>query len=194
MPRHSSVTNKTFSPIIEVPEANDEQSERRIRHIETLLEQQRRIAAELEQVDDETRREVEQGLRHERAVTQMIAQSELTTPPEYQDGFPGTYFNGFVHITISIDILYSAGTISRPNRYSTNSLTSPPSVATRANRSSTHLTSPAANFSRPYTAMNNSNLPSQSVPGSRRQSDDEEEADDFLFASYDSTIHRAAAK
>lgn len=63
------------------------QSERRIRHIEGLLEQQRRIAAELEQVDDETRREVEQGLVHERAVTQMIAQSEPTTPPEYQDAF-----------------------------------------------------------------------------------------------------------
>ncbi len=65
------------------------QSERRIRHIEGLLEQQRRIAAELEQVDDETRREVEQGLVHERAVTQMIAQSEPTTPPEYQDPFSG---------------------------------------------------------------------------------------------------------
>lgn len=67
------------------------QSERKIRHIEGLLEQQRRIAAELEQVDDTTRREVEQGLRHERAVTQMIAQSEPTTPPEYHDAFPGTY-------------------------------------------------------------------------------------------------------
>ena len=85
--RHFS--NRPLTPIEE--EANSEQSERRIRHIETLLEQQRRIAAELEQVDDETRREVEEGLRHERSVTQMIAQSEPTTPPEYQDPFPSTY-------------------------------------------------------------------------------------------------------
>lgn len=67
------------------------QSERRIRHIEGLLEQQRKIAAELEQVDHETRLEVEEGLRHERAVTQMIAQSEPTTPPEYQNTLPSTY-------------------------------------------------------------------------------------------------------
>jgi uncharacterized coiled-coil protein SlyX len=75
-----------------MPVANKKmQSERKIRHIEGLLEQQRRIAAELEQVDDETRREIEQTLRHERAVTQMIAQSEPTTPPEYQDTFPGEF-------------------------------------------------------------------------------------------------------
>ena len=66
------------------------QSDRKIRHIENLLEQQRRITAQLEQVDDETRREVEDGLRHEHAVNQMMAQSEPTTPPEYQDAFPST--------------------------------------------------------------------------------------------------------
>ena len=68
-------------------DANLTQSERKIRRIEGLLEQQRRIEAELEQVDRDTRREVEEGLRHERSVTQMIAQSEPTTPPEYQDSF-----------------------------------------------------------------------------------------------------------
>lgn len=71
--------------------ADPSKSERKIRHIEVLLEQQRRIAAELEQVDNETRLEVEEGLRHERAVSQMIAQSEPTTPPEYHDAFPGQY-------------------------------------------------------------------------------------------------------
>lgn len=70
---------------------NRNQSERRIRRIEALLEEQRRIATELDQVDDETRREVEQTLRHEHAVTQMIAQSEPTTPPEYQDAFPSKF-------------------------------------------------------------------------------------------------------
>jgi hypothetical protein len=68
-----------------------EQSERSIRRAGDLLEQQRRIAAELEQIDTETRREAEEGLRHERAVTQMIAQSEPTTPPEYQNTFPSVY-------------------------------------------------------------------------------------------------------
>lgn len=73
------------------------QSERKIRHIEQLLEQQRTIAAELEQIDDETRREVEQGLRHERAVSDMIAQSEPTTPPsEYQDKVPGMCYSPFM--------------------------------------------------------------------------------------------------
>lgn len=72
-------------------DADFEQSERRIRHIEGLLEQQRRIAAELEQVDDQTRRDIEETLRHERSVNQMMAQSEPTTPPEYQDAFASMY-------------------------------------------------------------------------------------------------------
>ncbi|KAK3701582.1 hypothetical protein LTR37_015436 [Vermiconidia calcicola] len=148
-------------------------SDRRIKHIETLLEQQRRITAELEAVDDETRREVEEGLRHERTITQMIAQSEPTTPPDYQDSFTSS--------------------VSRPNRYSTNSLTSPIGVTTRPNRSSTQLTSPSAGAVRPYTASYVSNLPSQSVPGSRRQSDDEEEEDNFNYGGFDAGLRRAAA-
>ena len=75
------------------------QSERNIRRAGDLLEQQRRINAELEQIDTETRREAEEGLRHERSVTQMIAQSEPTTPPEYQDTFPSTlsfWYNNLV--------------------------------------------------------------------------------------------------
>lgn len=68
--------------------ADFHQGERRIRQLEDLLAQQRRLAAELEKFDPETRAEVEQGLLHERSVHQMIAQSEPTTPPEYQDVFP----------------------------------------------------------------------------------------------------------
>ena len=81
----ASNTNKTFTDKLK--------SDRRIKHIETLLEQQRRITAELEAVDDETRREVEEGLRHERTITQMIAQSEPTTPPDYQDSFTSKSFD-----------------------------------------------------------------------------------------------------
>lgn len=74
------------------PYADFEQSERKIRELHSLLEQQRTIAAELSKFDDETRREVEHGLRHERAVSDMIAQSEPTTPPEEYDSVPSACF------------------------------------------------------------------------------------------------------
>lgn len=71
---------------------NYEQSERKARELQTLLEQQRNLAAEIDKFDPETRRNVEEGLRHERAVSDMIAQSEPTTPPEeYQDSVPSMY-------------------------------------------------------------------------------------------------------
>lgn len=64
-------------------------------------------------------------------------------------------------------------------------------TSNRSHRSSTHITSPSAGVIRPYKAGNKSFLPSQSVPGSRRHSDDEEE-DRFVF--HDTIVHRAAAK
>jgi len=139
---------------------------------ETLLATQRKLQAELEAFDPAIRHEVENGLRHEESIAQMMASSEPASPPEYGNAFPTSF--------------------SRPNRYSTTSLTSPPGINTRPNRSSTQLTSPVAAFARPYTSGSVANIPSQSVPGSRRQSDDEDE-DDFLW-SYDSAVHRAAAK
>lgn len=124
----------------------------------------------MEQIDPTTRREVDENRRHEESITQMMASSEPASPPEYNGIFPSPF--------------------SRPQRYSAASLTSPPGLNTRANRSSTQLTSPTSGFVRPYTSGNATNLPSQSVPGSRRQSDDEEE-DDVIY--YDSAL-RAAAK
>nr|POF01435.1 hypothetical protein CFP56_76152 [Quercus suber] len=148
-------------------------SESAVRRYETLLAAQRELQRELDKVDPETRREVEEGLRHEDSITQMMASSEPASPPGYGNNFPSAF--------------------PRPNRYSMNSLTSPPGIATRPNRSSTQLTSPSSNLVRPYTSGNvtASATPSHSVPGSRRQSDDEDE-DDFIYG-YD-TIHRAAAK
>ena len=104
-------------------------------------------------------------------MSQMIAQSEPTTPPEYADAFPSIF--------------------SKPNRYSSASLTSPPGIVNRPARAATQLTSPGFQYNRPFTSS--ANLPSHSVPGSRRQSDDEEEADDFLY-NFDQSVHRAAAK
>ena len=146
------------------------QSERAARHYESLLQAQRKIQEELEKVDAETRREVDENIRHEQSVTQLFAQSEPTTPPEYSNTF-----NNF----------------SRPNRYSTASLTSPPGIVTRPNRASTHLTSPTIGLAHTYNNANTSNLPSQSVPGSRRQSDDEEDGEDFIYG-YENNFRRAA--
>ena len=147
------------------------QSEQKYRHYEQLLAEQRRIQAFIAEVDPETRREVDDQRRHEDAVSQMIAQSEPTTPPEYADAFPSIF--------------------SKPNRYSSASLASPPGIANRPARASTQLTSPGFQYNRPFTSSGT--LPSHSVPGSRRQSDDEEEADDYLY-NFDQSLHRAAAK
>lgn len=83
-------------------------------------------------------------------------QSEPTTPPEYRDsgtGFPSTF--------------------SRPNRFSLSSLTSPPGLANRASRSGSQLISPPA-AERNYNSSSSGMMPSKSVPGSRRNSDEDE--------------------
>lgn len=77
-------------------------------------------------------------------------QSEPTTPPEYHQ-------NGF----------------TRPNRLSLVSLTSPPSVTSmagpRSNRSSSQV------VTSPFQASASQQLPSMSVPGTRRNSDEDDE-------------------
>ncbi|KAK3067053.1 hypothetical protein LTR53_016296, partial [Teratosphaeriaceae sp. CCFEE 6253] len=146
-------------------------SEDRARRYEQLLREQRQIQAELAQVDPETRFEVEQGLRHEEAIAAMLASSEQVTPPDYAGAFPNAF--------------------SKPNRYSNASLTSVPGVTNRPSRSSTQLTSPSAGFARSYTSAG-TQYPSQSVPGSRRQSDDEEDDATFMYG-YENGVHRAAA-
>ena len=149
------------------------QSESTARAYEAFLHKQREIQAQLANFDSETKRSVEEGWRHGEAISQMIASSEPASPPEYANAFPNAF--------------------SRPSRYSAQSLTSPQGVANRPNRSSTQLTSPSSTgFVRPYTS-GNAYIPSQSVPGSRRHSDDEEEDDSFAYG-FDSAIHRAAAK
>lgn len=130
------------------------------------------IKDELERVDPETRREVDHGRFIEHSITQMLASSEPASPPEYSNAFPNAF--------------------SRPNRFSNSSLSSAPGVTNRPSRSSTQLTSPSAGVVRPYTS-GHAHLPSQSVPGSRRQSDDEDDDEAFMYG-YDSTYHRAAAK
>ncbi|KAK5149370.1 hypothetical protein LTR04_007141 [Oleoguttula sp. CCFEE 6159] len=70
-------------------------------------------------------------------------------------------------------------------------MTSPPGLSSRPGRSGSQLTLSPSGFTRPFTSRGVvSNLPSKSVPGSRRNSDEDE--DDYLqeVTSYN---HRSAA-
>jgi hypothetical protein len=96
-------------------------------------------------------------------------QSEPTTPPEYREtssGFPSVF--------------------SRPNRYSTSSLTSPPGLYNRPGRSGSQLTSPQSGILQ--SRMMDDKLPSRSVPGSRRNSDEDEKEE---AVRQDPTSHRS---
>lgn len=153
--------------------ADNDKAERKARQYEELLAQQRRIQAQMDLIDPETRREVDEVKRLEQDIHRFTSghQSEPTTPPEYYS-YPSA--------------------VSRPNRYSSSALTSPPGLANRPARSGSQLTSPPASYVRPFSSHAAVNqLPSKSVPGSRRNSDEEEEEDDYTYGFSDS---RAAAK
>jgi hypothetical protein len=100
-------------------------------------------------------------------------QSEPTTPPEYREtsnGFPTMF--------------------SRPNRYSTSSLTSPPpGFFNRPGRSGSQLASPQSGMIQGQNRFAfDDQLPSRSVPGSRRNSDEDEKEE---AVRQDPTSHRA---
>ena len=109
-------------------------------------------------------------------------QSEPTTPPEYREassGFPSMF--------------------SRPNRYSTSSLTSPPGLLfNRPGRSGSQIASPqsgimqsSASVSSATTAQHlgfDDQLPSRSVPTTRRNSDEDEKEE---AVRQDPTSHRS---
>ncbi|KAL1306571.1 hypothetical protein AAFC00_005256 [Neodothiora populina] len=145
-------------------------SERKARQYEELLAQQRRIQAQMALIDPETRLAVEEHQRLEQDISLFTSghQSEPTTPPDY----------------------YSS--LSRPssNRFSSASLASPPGIHTRPAHSVSQFTSPQAAFVRPFTSHASSTIPSQSVPASRRGSDEEEEDYAYGFADLN---HRSAA-
>ena len=86
----------------------------------------------------------------------LTAVSEPTTPPEYsENGLSRQY--------------------SRSNRYSVNNVTSPPGLSNRFSQSSSHITSPpSGNFSSNNTYNIAQKPPAKSMPGSRRNSDEEE--------------------
>ena len=143
------------------------QLEKKRLEYEFLKEQRRRFQTEMELLDLQTRNQENEMLRLSGEVNrinlngqpQTVPKSEPTTPPEYREsnGFPSAF--------------------SRPNRFSTSSmqsLQSPPGfqptpLAAHPHRHSTQLP-PSRLHSQTI-----SHIPSKSVPGSRRNSDEEEE-------------------
>ncbi|KAG7285186.1 hypothetical protein NEMBOFW57_009807 [Staphylotrichum longicolle] len=137
---------------------------------ERLREHRRRFEAEIHKLDAQQRleeRELHQ-MQEDLAARYGGHQSEPTTPPEYRDtsGFPSIF--------------------SRPNRYSTSSLTSPPGLFNRPGRSGSLLTSPLSGTLPSRFPFDD--LPSRSVPGSRRNSDEDEKEE---AVRQDPTSHRS---
>ncbi|CAN9256967.1 unnamed protein product [Alternaria alternata] len=123
---------------------------KRIEH-EYLKEAKRRFDAEMELLNLQAQHGETDINRFSNDHYGGPAHSQPTTPPEYSEvnGFPSA--------------------LSRPNRFSMSSIN--PAITTRSSRANSQVTSPPANF------QGNGNLPSHSMPGSRRNS--EEEHDDF---------------
>lgn len=152
------------------------QLEKKKLEYERLREQKRRFEAEMQLLDLQQRREEQELAQMQEDLGRGNNpngghQSEPTTPPEYREstsGFPTVF--------------------SRPNRYSTSSLTSPPGIYNRPGRSGSQLQSPqAAGLIQSRFAMDDT-LPSKSVPGSRRNSDEDEKAE---AVRQDPTSHRS---
>ncbi|KAH7117974.1 armadillo-type protein [Dendryphion nanum] len=118
---------------------------------EYLKEQRRRFEAEMELIDLQSRRD-EAEISRLSSDIQYGKHSQPTTPPEYSDSF------GF------------PTALSRPNRFSMSSIT-----GATTPRGSQVLSPPSSQATQ--GTSNNGHLPSKSVPGSRRNSD--EEGDDF---------------
>ncbi|KAG9195692.1 ARM repeat-containing protein [Alternaria panax] len=123
---------------------------KRIEH-EYLKEAKRRFDAEMELLNLQAQHGETDINRFSNDHYGGPAHSQPTTPPEHNEvnGFPSA--------------------LSRPNRFSMSSIN--PGITTRSSRANSQVTSPPANF------QGNGNLPSHSMPGSRRNSD--EDHDDF---------------
>ncbi|KAI1408162.1 ARM repeat-containing protein [Hypoxylon sp. FL1857] len=145
---------------------------------EKLREQKRRFEAEMHKLDQQQRRDefdiaqMQEDLGRGNGIGMTGHQSEPTTPPEYREttsGFPTMF--------------------SRPNRYSTPSLglVSPPGLfTTRPGRSGSQLASPQSGILQ--SRFFDDPLPSRSVPGSRRNSDEDEKEEALR---QDPTSHRS---
>jgi hypothetical protein len=139
---------------------------------ERLREHRRRFEAEIHKLDAQQRMEERelQQMQEDLAARYGGHQSEPTTPPEYREtssGFPSIF--------------------SRPNRYSTSSLTSPQGIFNRPARSGSLLTSPLSGTLPSRFPFDDA--PSRSVPSSRRNSDEDDEKEEAV--RQDPTSHRS---
>lgn len=125
---------------------------------ERIREQRRRFELEMQRLDQDFRREARELAQMEEEVRINGHQSEPTTPPEHNSGFPSIF--------------------SRPNRYSMSSLASPPGFHNRPARSGSQLMSPPSGMAPGRYGWDEA-LPSRSVPITRRNSDDEEKDEPF---------------
>ncbi|CAK7217417.1 hypothetical protein SBRCBS47491_003159 [Sporothrix bragantina] len=158
---------------------------------EKLREQKRRFEAEMQLLDQQQRRDEQELAAMQEDLGRIGAaaalantghQSEPTTPPEYREtssGFPSMF--------------------SRPNRYSTSSLTSPPGLLfNRPGRSGSQIASPQSGIMQSSASASSANnaqhfgfddqLPSRSVPTTRRNSDEDEKEE---AVRQDPTSHRS---
>lgn len=103
--------------------------------------------------------------------------------------------------------MFTAGVLSEPgtppdhqklsmqppfaNRFSTSTMASPGIVSNHQSRPVSQIMSPPTDFNNPYFPAQN--IPSQSVPGSQRNSDHEESDEDHTFA-YPAIKQKAGAK
>ncbi len=133
------------------------QVEKKRQELKTLQEQRERFEVQMALFNKQQAAEKEELDRMTKDLHQSSLntghQSEPTTPPEYRDATFGSTFG-------------------RSNRYSTSSITSPPGL-NRSSRSGSQLTSPPSELAQtPHNHMNPDTLPSKSVPGSRRGSNE----------------------
>ncbi|KAK4195324.1 armadillo-type protein [Triangularia verruculosa] len=149
--------------------------EKKRQDYERLREQRRRFEAEMHKLDAQTRLEAQELQQMQEDLANRLGaghQSEPTTPPEYRE--------------MSISTIWSS---NRPNRYSTSSLTSPPGLYNRPNRSGSLLTSPQSGGGAIPARFAFDDPLSHSMPGSRRNSDEDDEKEEAV--RQDPTSHRS---
>ncbi|KAI4161670.1 MAG: hypothetical protein LQ342_004678 [Letrouitia transgressa] len=151
---------QTLTPIgqqpAHAPESGEASStyEKKKVDYEKMKEQQKQFEQEFKRLEQQEKRELDIMAQDLTKINLSGHQSEPTTPPEYHDQVsPSTY--------------------SRHNRYSTPNLTSPPGLYNRSGRSGSQITSPPAELAQTlHNHISSDTLPSKSVPGSRRGSND----------------------
>ncbi|KAI9863830.1 MAG: hypothetical protein M1813_003482 [Trichoglossum hirsutum] len=124
---------------------------------ELLKERRRQFEADMQLIDLQQRKEEQEISQIAEALNRASRssghQSEPTTPPEHRDsGFPSLF--------------------SHPNRFSTSSIVTPLGIFNRLGRSGSQLITPPSEPAQSQGASNK--MPSKSVPGSRRNSDENE--------------------